>query len=262
MDTVLRDKFLELWQKYFPGAAMPVAFYYTDSEKDGTYVKPPKVAHRCVVGDIAKARTGRALRFSDESVGCFGGRKYLGFSEGFRPDFEYFLSYGIPGKLEGERYKKTPRLVKDTMNRMPAFKAPGRYIVFKSWDLLGPDDAPEAVVFFGSPDVISGLFTLANYDEAELGHVLTPFGAGCSTIVQYPYLENQKKKPRCVLGMFDVSARPCVPASDLAFAAPMKKFKRMVANMGESFLVTHSWDMVRKRLRKAAETAEKPHRPS
>lgn len=28
------------------------------------------------------------------------------------PNFEYFLSCGIPGKLEGERYKKTPELVR------------------------------------------------------------------------------------------------------------------------------------------------------
>ena len=38
---------------------------------------------------------------------------------------------GIPGKLEGERYKKTPEMVKETMEGWPVFKAPGRFIVFK-----------------------------------------------------------------------------------------------------------------------------------
>ena len=31
---------------------------------------------------------------------------YLGFSEKVRPNFEFFLSCGIQGKFEGERYKK------------------------------------------------------------------------------------------------------------------------------------------------------------
>jgi len=34
------------------------------------------------------------------------------------PHFEYFLSCGIPGKLEGERYKKSPELVKEFRARI------------------------------------------------------------------------------------------------------------------------------------------------
>jgi hypothetical protein len=48
--------------------------------------------------------------------------------------------------------------------------------------------------------------------------------------------------------MFDVSARPFVPSDTLTFAAPMRKFVGMVANMEESFLITHSWEKVRQRL--------------
>ncbi len=40
------------------------------------------------------------------------------------PDFEYFLSCGIPGKLEGERYKKSPEMVKEYLKHTPATKAP------------------------------------------------------------------------------------------------------------------------------------------
>ncbi len=49
--------------------------------------------------------------------------------------------------------------------------------------------------------------------------------------------------------MFDVSARPCVPAGVLTFAVPWPKFTRMVANMDESFLITSSWAKVQARLR-------------
>jgi hypothetical protein len=96
--------------------------------------------------------------------------------------------------------------------------------------------------------VLSGLFTLANYDEAGAEAVFCPFSAGCGSIVLYPYLERASARPRAVLGMFDVSARPCVPGDALSFAVPMAKFERMVANMQESFLITKSWDQVRRRI--------------
>ncbi|HOW54844.1 MAG TPA: DUF169 domain-containing protein [Syntrophorhabdaceae bacterium] len=250
MDMQLKERFMKRWGKYFPGASLPVAFFYSDDEAGSTKVKGPKSLeeHRCVLADIVRATRGRSLAFDVNSIGCGGGRKYLGFTQNLRPNFEYFLSYGIPGELEGERYKKSPEMVGKIMNKMPKFDAPAKHIVFKRWDKLEEEDDPDAVIFFGTPDVISGLFTLANFDEIEQNGVFSPFGAGCSTIVTYPYLENNARRPRCVLGMFDVSARPCVPAGTLTFAAPFKKFIRMAGNMDESFLITESWKKVKRRI--------------
>ncbi|MHB8110724.1 MAG: DUF169 domain-containing protein, partial [Syntrophorhabdaceae bacterium] len=229
---------------------LPIAFFYSNDEAGSTLVKGPKnpEEHRCIIADIARAGKGRSLAFNVASIGCFGGKKYLGFDDTLRPGFEYFLSYGIPGQMEGERYKKTPELVKEIMKTAPKMTAPAPYIIFKPWDKVEESEKPDAVIFFASPDVISGLFTLANYDEAEQNGVYSPFGAGCSTIVTYPYLENNSDRPRCVVGMFDVSARMCVSAGALAFAAPFRKFVRMVGNMDESFLTTESWAKVRKRI--------------
>jgi hypothetical protein len=36
----------------------------------------------------------------------------MGFFESPRPNIEYFLSCGIPGEMEGERYIKTPERAK------------------------------------------------------------------------------------------------------------------------------------------------------
>jgi hypothetical protein len=181
-------------------------------------------------------------------VACFGGKRYLGFSQALMPNFEYFLSCGIPGKLEGERYKKSPELVRELLNHVPTFTAPAMYVLFKRWDKLEDKDQPQAVIFFAPPDVLSGLFTLANFDEPTNEAVFCPMGAGCSTIVQYPILESQSNHPRAVLGMFDVSARPGVEASTLTFSVPMQKFERMVGDMDESFLITGSWEKVKTRL--------------
>jgi len=249
MESQLKERFLKLWKKYFNNTALPVIFYYTDKAGDAERVKPPQ-DHRCVIADIARVRNGKSIYFDSTSPGCFGGRKYLGFAQTFMPNFEYLLSYGIPGELEGERYKKSPEIVKKVMKQMPQFVAPDRFIVFKRWDKIEERDNPAVVIFFATPDVLSGLFTLANFDEVEQGGVFAPFAAGCATIVTYPYLENMSQRPRCVLGMFDVSARPCVQPGLLSFAIPMTKFIRMVDNMDESFLITQSWTKVRKRITK------------
>ncbi len=247
MDLELKNKFLELWKKYFDGTPLPITFYYTDEEGHAETVKPGSVP-ACLIGALTEVRKGNSLCFNAASVGCFGGKRYLGFAEKIRPNFEYFLSCGIPGELEGERYKKTPELVSEFMKKAHVFKAPARNVVFKRWDKLDEADIPEVVIFFAKPDVLSGLFTLSGFDESRTDGVITPFGSGCSTIVQRPYLEMSSEMPRSIIGMFDVSARPYVEKDILTFALPMKKLERMVENMDESFLITESWSKVRKRL--------------
>ena len=247
MNIKIKEKFSELWEKYFNDAELPITFYYTDKEGHAELAKPDSVP-RCVIAAISRVRKGNSFSFDADSIGCFGGRRYLGFAEKIMPNFEYFLSCGIPGKLRGERYKKSPELVKEAMKYAPAFKAPARFIVFKRWDMLEKSDNPEVVIFFAQPDVLSGLFTLANFDEAEPNAVFAPFGAGCSTIVQYPYLEKDSQRPRGVIGLFDVSARPFVPRDVLTFSVPMTKFAGMIENMEQSFLITDSWQKVQKRI--------------
>lgn len=251
MDTKFRQKFIELWDRFFDEAPLPIVFFYSDTTRDAERVRA-HVEHRCVVADIARVRAGRSVFFDNDSVSCPGGKRYFGFSEGLMPDFEYFLSCGIPGKLEGERYKKDPGLVGEYLKRVPAFGAPSRYIIFKRWDNIAPEDNPEVVIFFANADVISGIFTLANFDEPELNGVFSPFGAGCATIVLYPCIEKLSDRPRCVLGMFDTSARPCVSSETFTIAAPMNKFVKMVENMEESFLTTGSWGKIRKRISRKA----------
>jgi uncharacterized protein (DUF169 family) len=248
MDIELKKRFLKLWEKYFHGAELPVVFCYADEAGNIEIVKPPS-EHRCIFADLLKATTGESVCFDADSFGCFGGKRYLGFGREVMPNFEYFLSCGIPGELEGERYKKTPELVKEIMGKVPEFTAPGRFIVFKRWDMLEESDEPDVVVFFARPDVLSGLFTLANFDVGELSGVFCPFSAGCGSIVQYPLFEKESDCPRAVLGMFDVSARPFVSGDILSFSVPMRKFIVMVENIEESFLITKSWGKIQKRIK-------------
>jgi uncharacterized protein (DUF169 family) len=250
MDMNRKQEFLRLWEKYFPGTELPIVFYYTDEAGSVEPAKTP-AEHRCIFADLAKVRAGHSLRFDVSSVGCFGGRRYTGFSDTAILNFEYFLSCGIPGKVEGERYKKTSELAKEWVGQVPEFRAPAQFIVFKRWDLLEEDDTPEVAIFFAGPDVLSGLFTLANFDVAQPNGVFVPFGAGCASTIQYPYIESRSDSPRGVLGLFDVSARPFVSPNTLTFSVPMSKLHRMIDNMDESFLTTESWGKVHKRITKS-----------
>ena len=248
MDLALKHRFMVLWEKYFDGAELPMAFYYTDQEGRGELVHAPSAAHQCFIGSLSMVRKGQSLCFGGNSFGCGGGKRYLGYTEELRPNFEYFLSCGIEGEMEGERYKKSPEIVRQLVKDTPRFEAPGKYIVFKRWDKLEQIDEPEVVIFLARPDVLSGLFTLTGFEEVNREAVIAPFAAGCGSIVLYPYLEKDRERPRGVLGMFDVSARPYVPKGALSFSVPMNKFRRMVDDMDESFLITQSWGKVKKRI--------------
>ncbi len=247
MDMELKQAFLDRWSRYFGQAELPITFYYSDAPLAGAAAKPAQ-GRRCIIADLARIRHGQAVSFDADAIGCPGGRRYTGLRQDLMPGFEHFLSCGIPGKLPGERYKKSPELVKELLTHTPDFTAPAQYIVFKRWDKLEEADEPAVVIFFAPPDVLAGLFTLVNFDEAEPNAVFCPFGAGCATIIEYPYLEREAERPRAVLGMFDISARLAVPHNTLTLAVPINKFQKMVANMDESFLTTHSWAGVQKRL--------------
>jgi uncharacterized protein (DUF169 family) len=241
-----KESFLVKWEKYFGKAEPPIAFYYTDKVPEQE-LKETSNRDQCLIGNVNAVRSGRTFVYSTESAGCAGGKRFTGFSQKLRPDIKYFLSCGIPGKMEGERHKKSPEVTAEFLKNYPRFAAPGKYLVFKRWDKLAEVDNPAAVIFFATPDVLSGLFVLANYDTADLYGVIAPTGSGCSSIIAYPLAEAASSKPRCVLGMFDVTARPCVPADKLTFTIPINRFKEMVENMDESFLITGSWTAMKNR---------------
>ncbi|MBN1829168.1 MAG: DUF169 domain-containing protein [Deltaproteobacteria bacterium] len=221
--------------------------YYSDDETRAPLAPSPS-GHSCFIGQLQSVRKGGRLSFKAESLGCGGAQRYIGFTADLRPNFEYFLSCGIPGTMEGERYKKSPDLVKSLMKKLPAFEAPGKFLVASRWDFLEEADNPDVAIFFATPDTLSGLFTLSGFDEADANAVIAPFSAGCGSIVQYPFLEARKGQRRAVLGLFDVSARPYVAPELLTFAVPMVKFITMINDMKESFLTTPSWRAVRKRI--------------
>ena len=256
MDTTLRDRFTSLWQKYFPGAELPLALEFRHEPGSARHVPAPG-GWRCIICQIGQARNGTPLAFDEDSITCHGGRMYTGYSAERPPGFRYFLSHGNNGVVEGERYKQTPEIVDAWERLIPPFSAQGTSLCFTRWDQLTEQDNPDVVVFFARAEVMSGLFTLANFDRSDPNGVICPMGSGCSSIVYYPWLEQQKENPRVVLGMFDPSARKCVPLDVMTLAFPMKRFGKVIGFMEESFLITPSWETVKKKIERSGEMYRK-----
>lgn len=251
MDVALRDAYIWLHERYFPGADLPITFEVGGPMEGVKKASAPR-DWRCFICDLAKVRKGASFAFNEDSIGCRGGKFYLGYESERFPDFRYFLSYGKPGVVEGERYKQTPEIVDELDQEAVRIPTKGKSIIFKRWDHLVAADSPDAVIFFARPEVISGLFTLANFDQSDPNGVICPFGSGCSSIFYYPWLEQQKEDPKVILGMFDPSARPCVPTDVLTMTFPMKRFEKVVGFVEESFLITGTWESVMKKIKKSA----------
>jgi hypothetical protein len=252
MDIELRDRFIRLWNEYFEESDLPITFGIGPDTGSIPKAPVPK-GWKCLICDLARIRKGLSLSFDQESLTCSGAKFFLGYTTERAPEFRYFLSYGKPGVVEGERYKKSPEIVDQSTGHTVQIPAEDMCYTFKRWDQLTEADSPEVAIFFARPEVLSGLFTLANFDQTDPnGGVICPFGSGCSSIIYYPWLEQQKEHPRAVLGMFDPSARPCVMPDVLTMAIPMKKFVRMIGYMEESFLITPSWERVKRKIRQSA----------
>ncbi|MGV8123665.1 MAG: DUF169 domain-containing protein [Candidatus Xenobiia bacterium LiM19] len=248
MDIAIRDRFIGLWKRFFNDASLPLTFHFTDNAAKAPKARKSK-GHRCIIADLGLVKRGKSLLFDSENLGCMGSRRYLGFAKTLCPEFNYFLSCGIPGKLEGERYKKSPEVVGEFMRMSTFIEAVKSHVVFKRWDMLVEDDEPEVVIFLERPDVIAGLFTLSNYDRSEPFGVITPFGSACMSTMMYPLLEGRSENPRAVLGLWDPSARPFLPPSTLSLSLPFKRFLTLLEYMEESFLSTPTWEMIQHRIR-------------
>ena len=242
----------EIWRPFQEALGLkesPLGVYYTNDQPEG--ITPKEGIQGCMIGLLQNARKkGETVYFDKTHFGCPGGAYYMGFFESPRPNIEYFLSCGIPGEMEGERYIKTPERAREYFAKMIPRRAPATYCVFKPVDQFQNGDVPEVVAFFCLPDILSGLFTLTNYAFERTDAVYAPFSSGCGAILTHPLKEAVREQPRAVLGMFDVSARPMVEKDILTLAMPYSVFLKLLENVSGSFLETESWKKVLGRIQK------------
>jgi uncharacterized protein (DUF169 family) len=254
--------------KYEPAAVM------LTNDKPAGAVQFKKGKFGCVMAMLAAAVRGRQAVFDRETFGCPGGGTGLGFGNRYKDfpsgeaGFCHFLSSGNerwePGRqaverakpfireelydnlLHGERYKKTPALVRSFLDTLPMTDVPFEYVVFKPLGMVDEaNETPATVVFLTDMDQLSALVILANYARESTESVIIPHAAGCQSIGIYPFHEALSERPRAVIGLVDISARVQIKRQlrdDLmSFAVPLAMFREMEANVPGSFLQRNSW---------------------
>ena len=149
---------------------------------------------------------------------------------------------------ETEHYKQTPEQIKKYIHRLDIHLTDKPYLNFVRMDKLSSLDEVEGILFFATPDILSGLCTWAFYDNDADDAVCTRFASGCCSIVTFAIQENRKNGRSCFIGMLDPSARPLIPTNELTFVIPIHRFHEMMQTMEHSALFQKAYSIVRKRI--------------
>lgn len=224
------QEFIQTYKEAFGDAVpLPIAFGYSNTPA----VEPRKIP-RCMVGAISKVRDGEPLTLSADNVVCGGGGLYTCFHE--MPDrVPTFVS-------QAEHYKQTPEMVLEYVASLNLKITDKPYLNFVRMDKL------ERILFWATPDILSGLTSWAFYDNNSPDAVSAPFGSGCSGIVSFAVKENREGGRRCFISMLDPSARPLIPKNELTFVIPKCRFIEMTGTIKESSLFQHAFSVIRKRI--------------
>jgi hypothetical protein len=251
----------------------PVALIWSDEKPEGAMEFVPG-KWGCVLFLLASAAKGKTAVASRETFGCFGGGVGLGFGEQYKnfpggeECFCRLLSCGNagvePGQtigqsmaasgaramaddfLLGERYIKSPDLVRKFIASLPIMDIPSRYVAMKPLrDVDFARDDVRSITFLVNPDQLSALVVLANYDGEHNENVIIPFAAGCQSIGICTFRENERERPRAVVGLVDLSARKNLRRQlgkdVMSFSITPGMFQRMEANVAGSFLERETW---------------------
>ncbi len=246
MNIEIRERFVAAWEKYFPGSELPLVCFYSN-ELNGVefpdHPKPNKKGYTCIFSQIAPVKRGHSRAFNMANLGCFGSFLPFGFDINLSKEVKNYI-------CNIERVKKSYEHVESMYTYRPPLKAPGKYLVFKRWDMLEEHDNPQVVIFFATPDVTAGLHGLANFDTLTPHGVVVPFCTACDAIVGFPLSELESEDPKAVLGSMDPSARIYFKPNVTTFAAPWPKFLSILNNIDGSFLETAGWSKVKSRFQK------------
>ncbi|MFC1833848.1 DUF169 domain-containing protein [Thermodesulfobacteriota bacterium] len=250
---------------------LPMGLYYTDEEpQDAVSPKPGRLPSveteargevnwpelnknfSCVLGQLWIARKRQCAAYFDrEHFGCLGGAFYLGFLKPQLDTIAHYVSTGIPGVLEGERFLESPEITRKFFETVDPRPAPARYCVFKPLDQFASSEDPELVIFFARPEVMGGLLGLATFVTNDFEAVSTPFGSGCSQLVSWPFKFIRDGKPKAVMGAWDPADRKFLKTDEITFTVSLGMFLSMVDRWPESFIQTGSWNTVKKRIAKS-----------
>lgn len=231
-------EFIENYVNAFGEAAgLPVVLWYSD-EAAGVLDKIPGCFFKC----MPAVRAGKTIvSMNADVISCGGGKFYTGFTD---------MPEHVPTFVSlKEKYKQTPEMVLESIAEINRMVATKKYLNFARIDKMESFNGLEGLIFFATPDVLSGLTTWAFFDNNAPDTVTALFGSGCTAVVANVVKENRNQGRRTFLGLFDPSVRPYIEPEVLSFAIPMSRFREMYDTMTTCCLFgTHAWEKVRKRI--------------
>ncbi|MCD8297620.1 MAG: DUF169 domain-containing protein [Prevotella sp.] len=240
MEEFISPKILveTLRQAFGEGLSLPLVFGYSDIP-----IAETEKVGGCLFKVLDKARKGTPVSLSAANVTCGGGKFYSGFSE---------MPERIPNFVSlKEKYKKTPEMVKEYLSALNQQLAEKPYLNFVRLDQVETLEGMEGLLFYATPDMLSGLAAWAYYDNNNADAVSSPFGSGCCTMISQAVRENRINGNRVFMGLFDPSVRPYIGVNELGFVIPRSRFITMQHTLKECCLFgTFGWSKVRERMNK------------
>lgn len=234
MDT---QTFISKYRQAFGETAeLPLLFYY-----DNEPVADTDKINGCLFKGMNAARKGKGLSLNAETIGCGGGKLYTAFAP---------MPEHVPGFVSHkERYKASPEDVITCIERLDIRPAAKKYLNFIRIDRVESFEPMEGILFFATPDMLSGLATWAFFDNNADDAVSCIFGSGCSSVVAQAVKENRTGGRRTFIGLLDPSVRPYVESNVLSFVIPASRFKEMYQTMDRCCLFhTNAWNKVKERI--------------
>lgn len=74
-----------------------------------------------------------------------------------------------------------------------------------------------------------------------------PENLGCEVMLTFAFAENERERPRCILGGMDTAMRLCLKPDIQTFSIAYKRFEEMASFADETFLDTYIWQPLRSR---------------
>lgn len=236
----------------------PIAVILTDRRPEGA-LQFKKGRWGCVASTLLAVAKGRTAVFDRQTFGCPGGGTGLGFGDQYEQcglAIDALLSTGdaeIAAQMqrstrmgEGERFFKTPELVRAWLGAMPITDVPAEFVVLKPFEQVTAEDEPALVVFLVNADQLSALVVMSDYARGSSESVVARFGGACQSIL-LGYAEAQRDEPRGIIGFFDIAQRSHVSRETLSFTAPWALYREMEANVAGSFLEMEDWRELQER---------------
>lgn len=190
------------------------------------------------------------LYIASGSIGCKGAEAGCGFYDGL-PNipggFGNFIAQGGgEGFPPGERIKCSAELAERMMLAQPKNIMRGSNAI--KIEIMEDGAQPELVLFFATPDQLSGLIHLFYYRREDYDSVVVPVCSGCAQLFRLPFGELDRGTGRAVMGNVDFFSRTHMDKELFAFTVPFSAFAQMCEDAPECCFFSPAWNGVKKRL--------------